>query len=63
MTEILFIPKKSKRGMASASKQVRERVSKAGGLSKHETRGLENVDKNRRIEISRLGAKKRWQKK
>lgn len=46
----------SKRGLASASKEMRQRVASLGGRSVHPNgRGMQNVPQKKRIQIARLG--------
>jgi hypothetical protein len=55
---------KMKRGLGSPKidQETIGRVTRLGGLSKHDKRGLQLVSKKRRKEISAMGLKKRWGK-
>lgn len=53
----------SKRGLASASKETRERVAKAGGKASHETRGLQAASVETRREVARKGGLARGQQR
>jgi len=46
-----------KRGLASASKQTRERVAKAGGNAPHDVRGFQAMDEETHHDISVKGGK------
>ena len=46
---------KSKRGLAYASEETKQRVGSKGGSVPHKSRGLQSVDPERRKEIARLG--------
>ena len=45
----------SKRGLASASEETRERVAKAGGEAPHERRGLQAASSETRQAVARKG--------
>lgn len=47
--------KDSKRGLASADKETRERVASEGGSAPHEERGLQAADEQTRKEVARKG--------
>jgi hypothetical protein len=45
----------SKRGLASASEETRERVARAGGEAPHEKRGLQAASSETRQNVARKG--------
>ena len=47
--------KPSKRGLASASKETRERVARSGGGAPHDTRGLQGASNETREQVARKG--------
>lgn len=55
--------KSSKRGLASASKETRDRVAKAGGRASHKTRGLQGATAETRKEVARKGGLARGEKR
>ncbi|HZD42911.1 MAG TPA: hypothetical protein VE134_02510 [Methanomicrobiales archaeon] len=48
---------KPKRGLASADKETRERVARAGGRAHHAERGLEAANKETRVRVARAGGR------
>ena len=49
--------KNSNRGLASADKETRERVARAGGEAPHDERGLQAADEETRKRVAREGGK------
>lgn len=47
--------KDSKRGLASASEETRERVARAGGEAAHDERGLQAADEETRERVASAG--------
>lgn len=47
--------RQSKRGLASASEETRERVARAGGEAPHEKRGLQAASAETRQSVARKG--------
>jgi hypothetical protein len=47
----------SKRGLAYADEQTRERVARAGGQAPHQERGLQAADEATRKRVARQGGK------
>ena len=45
----------SKRGLANADQETRQRVAEAGGNAPHQTRGLQAADERTRKEVARKG--------
>lgn len=48
---------KSKRGLASATKQTRQEVGHKGGVAYHTKRGLQAANQQTRIRVARAGGK------
>ncbi|MHB8565515.1 MAG: hypothetical protein ACYC7D_04485 [Nitrososphaerales archaeon] len=48
-------PARKKRGLASASRETRERVASSGGNAKHSIRGLQGASAEDRRSVARLG--------
>jgi hypothetical protein len=48
-------PSQSKRGLASASEETRERVAKSGGTAQHAIRGLQGSSPELRKAVARKG--------
>jgi hypothetical protein len=47
----------SKRGLASADKQTRERVAQLGGKAPHNKRGLQAADQKTRVMVAQMGGR------
>jgi general stress protein YciG len=52
-------PQKPRRGLASASEDIREKVARKGGAAPHQSRGLAAADALTRSRVARAGGKAR----
>jgi hypothetical protein len=52
-----------KRGLASASKETRNRVARAGGQALHKVRGPQGASSDERYEVARKGGLTRGRKR
>ncbi len=55
LMEVVQKKRYPKRGLASASEEVRQRVAKMGGYAIHQMRGLQAAPVETRVRVSKIG--------